>query len=129
MCSAKPYWIEHVEAWKASGLKRKEYAATHGLDFKNFGWWTWKLEQEGYGPYAKPPRPGKTDGQKTKKIDPSTPQVLTMWAAGIPVEVIATETGISPNAVRIRAGNHKAKRPAWYLSAIRGKANPQGVQA
>jgi hypothetical protein len=61
--------------------------------------------------------------------DPNTPLILDMWAAGIPVEVIATETGISPNAVRIRAGNHKAKRPAWYLSAIRGKANPQGVQA
>jgi hypothetical protein len=58
----------------------------------------------------------------TKKADPSTPRILDMWVAGIPVEVIVAETGISANAVRIRAGNHKAKRPAWYLSAVRGKA-------
>lgn len=125
MSYAKSFWIEHVEAWQDSELKRKEYAAAHGLNFKNFGWWIWYLEQTGHGPYVKPPRPSKivkTDAQKTKQIDPTTPQVLEMWSNGVPVEIIAHDVNKTPQAVRLIAAYHKTRRPAWFLSVVRGKA-------
>jgi hypothetical protein len=132
MSSARSYWIKQVDAWQASGLTRKEYATTHGLNYKNFGWWIWFLEQAGHGPYPKPARPTKpksTDAPKTKQVDPNTPQILAMWTGGIPVEVIAHDLNKTTQAVRLIAAYHKVKRPAWYLSAIRGKTNPAGVQA
>lgn len=55
----------------------------------------------------------------TKKADPSTPQILKMWADGIPVEIIAEDVGKTPQAVRQVAAYHKVKRPAWYLSTTR----------
>lgn len=57
----------------------------------------------------------------TKKPDPSTPRILEMWSNGVPVEVIAADVGKTTRAVQLVAAYHKTRRPAWYLSAIRGK--------
>lgn len=65
----------------------------------------------------------------TKKIEPTTPQILTMWRDGVPVETIAEQFGKTPQAIRLLAAYHKARRPAWYLSAIRGRTQPQQVTA
>ena len=42
----RSYWVDHIEAWRASGMSRAEYCQTHGLSRKTFGWWTWRLDQE-----------------------------------------------------------------------------------
>jgi hypothetical protein len=123
MMASRSYWINHTVTWQASGLSRKAYATKHNLDFKSFGWWTWKLEQEGYGPYVKPPRPAKPDktqGLKTKKIDPTTPRILELWAAGVPVEAIAAEVGKTTRAVQLLAAYHKVRRPAGYVKRPAG---------
>jgi hypothetical protein len=65
----------------------------------------------------------------TRKADDTTPKVLEMWAAGVPVEVIAAEVGKSVRAVQLVAAYHKVRRPAWYLSAVRGKASAEQVAA
>jgi hypothetical protein len=59
----------------------------------------------------------------TKKADPSTPQILRMWADGIPVEIIAEDVGKSLQAVRLVAAYHKVKRPAWYIKVVRGSTH------
>ena len=50
MSQSKPqgrsYWVEHIEAWRASGVSRAEYCQAHELSRKTFGWWTWRLDQE-----------------------------------------------------------------------------------
>jgi hypothetical protein len=56
----------------------------------------------------------------TKKPDPTTPRILERWAAGVPAEAIAAEAGKTTRAVQLLASYHKVRRPAWYLSAIRG---------
>ena len=43
----EPYWRVHVEAWRDSGQSRGEYCALHGLSRKTFGWWAWRLDQQG----------------------------------------------------------------------------------
>lgn len=68
----------------------------------------------------------------TKKIDDTTPVVLEMWADGVPTEMIAAKVGKTVRAVQLVASYHKARRPAWYLSAVRGKASAcqfDGAQA
>jgi hypothetical protein len=65
----------------------------------------------------------------TRKADDTTPKVLEMWAAGVTVEVIAAEVGKSVRAVQLVAAYHKVRRPAWYLSAVRGKASAEQVAA
>src|SRR4051812_49680649 len=56
MSQSKPqgrsYWVEHIEAWRASGVSRAEYCQAHGLSRKTFGWWTWRLDQERREPLA-----------------------------------------------------------------------------
>jgi len=42
----RSYWVEHIAAWRASGMSRAEYCQSHGLSRKTFGWWTWRLDQE-----------------------------------------------------------------------------------
>lgn len=56
----------------------------------------------------------------TKKIDDTTPQVLTMWADGVPTDTIAAKVGKTPRAVQLVAAYHKTKRPAWYIKVVRG---------
>lgn len=70
---------------------------------------------------------GSHPNLSTRKVDPNTPLILAMWRDGIPTETIAKAFGLSENAVRIRASNHGAKRPPWHISAVRGKANPEGA--
>jgi hypothetical protein len=52
-----------------------------------------------------------------------------MWVDGIPVEVIAHKVNKTPQAVRLIAAYHKVKRPAWFLSAIRGSVAQMGKVA
>src|SRR3954470_12684293 len=56
MSQSKPqgrsYWVEHIEAWRASGVSRSEYCQAHGLSRKTFGWWSWRLDQERREPSA-----------------------------------------------------------------------------
>ena len=56
MSQSKPqgrsYWVEHIEAWRASGVSRAEYCQAHGLSRKTFGWWIWRLDQERREPSA-----------------------------------------------------------------------------
>ena len=33
------YWSRHIEIWKSSGLRQKEYCANRGLGLKSFGRW------------------------------------------------------------------------------------------
>ena len=40
-------WLDHVRAWKASGLSRSEYAAKAGLIPQTLGWYAWRLEADG----------------------------------------------------------------------------------
>lgn len=40
-------WLEHVRAWKASGLSRSEYATKAGLSPQTLGWYAWRLEADG----------------------------------------------------------------------------------
>ena len=49
----RSYWVDHIEAWRESGMSRAEYCQTHGLSRKTFGWWTWRLDQEQRGSSAK----------------------------------------------------------------------------
>ena len=48
----RSYWVEHIEAWRTSGMSRTEYCQAHGLSRKTFGWWTWRLDQERREPSA-----------------------------------------------------------------------------
>jgi hypothetical protein len=63
----------------------------------------------------------KNPRMATKKIDDTTPVVLEMWADGVPTDLIAAKVGKTVRAVQLVAAYHKARRPAWYLSAIRGR--------
>ena len=33
------YWLEHVRAWRASGLSQSAYSARHGLNRVNLHYW------------------------------------------------------------------------------------------
>ncbi len=65
----------------------------------------------------------------TKKIDETTPAVLQMWADGVPTDLIAAKVGKTERAIQLVAAYHKARRPAWYLSVVRGKASAEQVAA
>jgi hypothetical protein len=65
----------------------------------------------------------------TKKPDDTTPEILAMWRDGVPTDLIAAKVGKSVRAVQLLAAYHKARRPAWYLSAIRGKVGRERVAA
>jgi hypothetical protein len=58
----------------------------------------------------------------TAKPKDDTAALLDAWCAGVPTEVLAREFGLQVQAIRSRAAHHKAKRPSWYLSAVRGSA-------
>jgi uncharacterized protein (DUF433 family) len=53
----------------------------------------------------------------------NTPAILAAWRDGTPTETIAADFGTTPRAVQLLAAYHKARRPAWYLSVVRGKAS------
>ena len=42
----RSYWVDHIEAWRASGMSRAQYCQAHGLSRKTLDWWTWRLDQE-----------------------------------------------------------------------------------
>jgi hypothetical protein len=69
------------------------------------------------------------DATASRKVDHSTPRILQMWADGVPVEMIAAKVGKTARAVQLVAAYHKVRRPAWYLSAVRGKASAEQVAA
>jgi hypothetical protein len=50
-----------------------------------------------------------------------TQALLDAWQAGVPIEVLVQQFCLTPQAIRCRAAWHKVKRPAWFLSAIRGR--------
>jgi hypothetical protein len=56
----------------------------------------------------------------TRKADDTTPKVLEMWAAGVPVEAIAAEVGKTTRAVQLLAAYHKVRRPAGYVKRPAG---------
>lgn len=58
----------------------------------------------------------------TRPIDPQTPHILQMWTSGASVEAITAETGKPATLIRILVSYHKARRPAWYLAAVRANA-------
>ena len=37
--SPREFWLAHVKAWRASGLKKKEYCEVHGLKATTMGYW------------------------------------------------------------------------------------------
>lgn len=45
--ASKVEWAKHIEAWKASGASRDEYAAEHGLRPATLQWWVSKLARDG----------------------------------------------------------------------------------
>jgi len=48
----RSYWVEHIEAWRASGVSRAEYCQAPGASRKTFGWRSWRLDQERREPSA-----------------------------------------------------------------------------
>jgi hypothetical protein len=38
-------WSRLVRAWKRSGLRRAEFAATHGIAASTLSWWKWRLDR------------------------------------------------------------------------------------
>jgi hypothetical protein len=71
-------WVDHIEAWRASGMSRAEYCQIHGLSRKTFGWWTWRLDQERRASSAREaPRfvPVELTGQASPNLDPADPAV------------------------------------------------------
>jgi hypothetical protein len=72
----RSYWVDHIEAWRASGMSRAEYCQIHGLSRKTFGWWTWRLDQERRASSAREaPRfvPVELTEQASPNLDPADP--------------------------------------------------------
>lgn len=55
--------------------------------------------------------------RKTKEIDPSTPEILEAWKAGLSVRAIAEAHSKSEHAVILLASYHKARRPDGHKRA------------
>ncbi len=51
--SPREFWLAHVQAWRASGLKKKEYCEVHGLKATTMGYWC-RAQAE---PHQKPSHP------------------------------------------------------------------------
>lgn len=61
----------------------------------------------------------------SRTVNADTQIILDRWTAGVPVEVIAAEHGKTARSIQLLASYHKTRRPAWYLSAVRGGASAE----
>jgi hypothetical protein len=90
-------WLEHVRAWKASGLSRNEYAVEAGLSAQTLGWYAWRLGADGeqLDVSRKPRRRGKaielTPGMPVVEIHPrlSSSDHLELHVAGVMIRLPA----------------------------------------
>jgi hypothetical protein len=92
MSQSKPqgrsYWVEHIEAWRASGVSRAEYCQTHELSRKTFGWWIWRLDQERREPLApEAPRFLRVELSETAVADPVDQRIEIALPGGVAVRV------------------------------------------
>ena len=92
MSQSKPqgrsYWVEHIEAWRASGVSRAEYCQTHELSRKTFGWWTWRLDQERREPLApEAPRFLRVELSEAAVADPVDQRIEIALPGGVAVRV------------------------------------------
>ena len=43
---AQTLWLQHVEAWRASGLTQADYCRQHGLSVKSLSYWIRRKQPE-----------------------------------------------------------------------------------
>ncbi|HLT35098.1 MAG TPA: hypothetical protein VK034_02410 [Enhygromyxa sp.] len=98
MAASKPrreQWLEHVRAWRASGLSRSEYATKAGLNPQTLGWYAWRLEADGeqLDTCRKPRRRGKAI-----ELAPGMPVVEL---AALPISAALLELDVAGVTVRL----------------------------
>ena len=82
--TARLFWQQHLDAWRASGLRQAEYCRQHGLPPKYMTLWKRKLTDLAAGsapaaapaPSAPAPAPAKSDRKRRRKADRSTPTLI-----------------------------------------------------
>lgn len=88
-------WLEHVRAWRASGVSRSQYAAKAGLSPQTLGWYAWRFEADGeeLDVPRKPRRRGKAidlaPGMPVVEITalPTSAAPLELEVAGVTVRL------------------------------------------
>lgn len=88
------YWSRHIEMWKSSGLRQKEYCAKRGLGLKSFGRWKGILAKQAIA-VPRPtvtPVPGKPGPLIPLSVIPDQPACHASFhgpqdSAGIRIEV------------------------------------------
>ena len=82
--TARLFWQQHLDAWRASGLRQAEYCRQHGLPPKYMTLWKRKLAElaAGSAPAAAPAppapatAPAKSARKRRRKADRSTPTLI-----------------------------------------------------
>ena len=80
--TARLFWQQHLDAWRASGLRQAEYCRQHGLPPKYMTLWKRKLAElvAGSAPAAATippaPAPAKLNRKRRRKADRSTPTLI-----------------------------------------------------
>jgi transposase-like protein len=82
--TARLFWQQHLDAWRASGLRQAEYCRQHGLPPKYMTLWKRKLAElaagsapaAGPAPPAPAPAPAKSVRKRRRKADRSTPTLI-----------------------------------------------------
>jgi len=123
--TARLFWQQHLDAWRASGLRQAEYCRQHGLPPKYMTLWKRKLAMlaAGSAPAATPatparapaPAPAKSDRKRRRKADRSTPTLIPVVVTQAP----ASTTRRSPSV-------DKPLRPAALAGLLRVTL-PNGV--
>ena len=100
--TARLFWQQHLDAWRASGLRQAEYCRQHGLPPKYMTLWKRKLTDlaAGSAPAAAPapPAPAKSDRKRRRKADRSTPTLLPV----VVTQAQASTTKRSPSVEKPR---------------------------
>lgn len=47
--NSEPFWRQHVDAWRTSGLTQKQYSARHGLSAMTLAKWSSELQRRKRG--------------------------------------------------------------------------------
>ena len=75
--TARVYWQEHLDAWRASGLRQAEYCRQHGLPPKYLTLWKRKLAVlAGDSASAAPTAPAKPNQKPRRKTACTTPALI-----------------------------------------------------
>lgn len=107
----------HVEAWRASGLSARAFAARIGISHSSFARWVWRFPAAGAEPAASTPAPPSVPAPP-----PPPPKATPAPVAPAPSNFVQLAEPIEPFAVVIGDVPLRFGRPppaAWFAAVVR----------